>query len=162
MRLHSRPSGCAGTPAGMPVCDRCEAVATTTRPSTRRRKPAAPRVSNVLATMLLFLLIAVGTVLGDPTLSEPQSGTVTLPANFAIDFTIASNAVAVSFEGSESITHLIARQLETNRNIVRARLLLRSSPRAWGRAPHRSTFTLAAFFSFELFKITFGSDFESA
>ena len=70
------------------------------RQSTRRRKSAAPRVSNVLATMLLFLLIAVESVVGDPTVTAPQSGTI--PANFDIDFTIASNAVAVSLEGSEN------------------------------------------------------------
>ena len=79
------------------------------------------RPLNVLAWFIFFLVFQVHSALGDPTLMQPQSGT--LPANFAIDFTIASNAEA----GSASLD-----------------------------------FYVGSFFSYELIKITFGSDFESA
>ena len=79
------------------------------------------RSLNVVAWLLFFLVFGVQSALGDPTLTQPRSGT--LHANFAIDFTIASNAEA----GSASLD-----------------------------------FYVGNFYTFELFKITFGSDFESA
>lgn len=121
----TRPACGGTTSAGRPAEKQHAAEAVTARAVSSSRcangRAAAPRVSNLLATLLVFLLLGVKSAFADPTLTSPQPGT--LPASFAVDFTIANNAVA----GSATLD-----------------------------------FYVGSFFSFELFKITFGSDFESA